>query len=156
MPELARAALRPQGDVTGIEANKKASREWHEAFGTDRLKAAYQEFLAEDFRALFFGHGWVGRDAYMKGDQAFVAAFENVSMSVEAIAAEGDLVFCRMRWRGRQVAPVLGIPSSGKEFDVTGFCQDRFRSGKVVEHIPLFDVASLMQQLQGESPKTRG
>lgn len=94
----------------------------------------------------------------MKGDQEFVAAFENVTMSVEDVAGEGDLVFCRMRWRGKQVASVLGVQSSGKDFDVFGFCQDRFQSGKVVEHIPLFDVASLMQQLKGkgESPIAPG
>lgn len=136
-----------------VEANKQASREWHESFGTANLKSAYEKFLAKDFRALFFGHGWVDRDSYMKGDQEFVAAFEHVRMSVEAVAGEDDLVFCRMRWRGKQVAPVLGVQSSGKDFDIFGFCQDRFQNGKVVEHIPLFDVASLMQQLKSESPK---
>lgn len=139
-----------------VEANKKASRAWHEAFGTSTLKAAYEKYLAEDFRALFFGHGWVDREAYMKGDQEFMAAFENVSMTVEAMAGEGELVFCRMRWRGKQVRPVLGVEPAGRSFEVMGFCQDRFRFGKVVEHIPLFDLASLMQQLKGESPSARG
>ena len=135
-----------------LEANKAASREWHESFGTPHLKSAYEKFLAKDFLALFFGHGWVDRDSYMKGDQEFVAAFENVTMAVEDVAGEGELVFCRMRWRGRQVAPVLGVQSLGKDFDVSGFCQDRYRSGQVVEHIPLFDVASLLQQLKNASP----
>ena len=134
-----------------VEANKAASREWHESFGTSDLKSSYEKFLAKDFRAFFFGHGWVDRDAYTKGDQEFVADFENVTISVEDVAGDGDLVFCRMRWRGRQIAPVLGVKSRGYDFDVSGFCQDRFCSGKVVEHIPLFDVVSLMQQLKGES-----
>jgi predicted ester cyclase len=133
-----------------VDSNKNASREWHESFGTANLKSAYAKFLADEFRALFFGHGWVDRAAYIKGDQEFVAAFQDVTMSVEDIAGEGDLVFCRMRWRGKHVAPVLGVQPEGREFDVTGFCQDRFRSGKVIEHIPLFDQASLMQQLKGK------
>ena len=135
-----------------VDANKAASREWHESFGTSNLKSAYEKFLAKDFRALFFGHGWVDRDRYMKGDQEFVAAFENVTMVVEDVAGEGELVFCRMHWCGRQVAPVLGVQSLGKDFDVSGFCQDRYRAGQVVEHIPLFDVASLMQQIKNELP----
>ncbi|MGQ0641260.1 MAG: ester cyclase [Gemmatimonadaceae bacterium] len=134
-----------------VEANKQASREGHEAFGTTNLKSAYDKFLAKEFRALFFGHGWVDRDAYMKGDLEFVAAFEKITMLVEDVIGEGDLVFCRMRWRGRQAALVLGVEPSGRDFDVIGFCQDRCQSGKVVEHIPLFDVASLMQQLKGRS-----
>ena len=133
-----------------VESNKKASREWHEAFGTENLKSVYAKFLAEEFRALFFGHGWVDRDAYIKGDQEFAAAFQHVTMSVEEIAGEGDLIFCRMRWHGTHVAPVLGVDASGREFDVFGFCQDRFRSGKVIEHIPLFDQVSLLQQLRGK------
>ena len=139
-----------------VEANKQASREWHESFGTPNLKSAYEKFLARNFRALFFGHGWVDRDSYMKGDQEFVAAFENVTMLVEDVAGEGDLVFCRMRWRGNQIASVLGVQSSGKNFDDFGFCQDRFQSGKVVEHIPLFDIPSLMQRLNGESLENPG
>ena len=90
----------------------------------------------------------------MQEYQAFVAAFADVSMSVEQIAGEGDVVFCRMRWRGRQVADVMGIQSTGKSFDVSGFCQDRFDAGKVVDHIPLFDVALLMQQLRGETSRS--
>lgn len=129
------------------EANKQSSRDWHEAFGTPQLQAAYETFLAKEFQALFFGHGWVDRTAYIKGDQEFVAAFQDVSMSVEDVVGEGDLVMCRMRWRGTQVASVLGVEPSNKRFDVIGFCQDRFASGKVVEHIPLFDVASLMKQI---------
>ena len=127
-----------------------------QSFSTPSLKSAYEKFLAKDFRALFFGQGWVGRDAYTKGDQEVVAAFENVTMSVEQAVGEGDLVMCRMRWRGKQVAPVLGIESLGKNFEVIGFCQDRFESGKVVEHTPLFDIASLLQQLKGKLPETSG
>jgi predicted ester cyclase len=139
-----------------IEANKEISRQWHEAFGTPQLNSAYEKFLAKDFRALFFGHGWVDRDAYMKGDQEFVAAFENVMMSVEEAVGEGELVMCRMRWRGTQIAPVLGVQSLGKNFDVIGFCQDRFESRKVVEHTPMFDMASLLQQLKGKLQETSG
>ncbi len=100
-----------------IEANKQASREWHEAFGTATLTSAYERYLADDFRTLFFGQGRVDREAYIKGDQEFVAPFENVSMSVEDVVGEGDIVFCRMRWRGRQLGSVFGVESSSKDSD---------------------------------------
>ena len=129
---------------------KSTSTKWHEAFGTDRLPSVYEEVLADDFRALFFGHGWVTREQYMAGDQEFAAAFENVVMKVESIAQEGDTVFCRMTWTGRQVGEVLGLQPSGREFEVFGFCEDTYRDGKVVEHIPLFDTDSLQRQLTAE------
>ncbi|MGH7719637.1 MAG: ester cyclase [Steroidobacteraceae bacterium] len=134
-----------------IERNKQASKRWHEAWGTDRLETAYADVLASDFRALFFGHGWVSRDKYMKGDLEFLAAFADVQLSVEEMVAEGELVMCRMRWRGRQVAPVLGVESTGRSFEVIGFAQDTFKDGRVVEHVPLFDQAALIRQLKGET-----
>ncbi|MGH8249794.1 MAG: ester cyclase [Steroidobacteraceae bacterium] len=136
--------------------NKAVSRRWHEAWGTDGLVAAYDKCLSEDFRALFFGQGWVSRNQYIEGDRQFLAAFADVKITIEETAAEEDRVFCRMRWRGRQVAPVLGIESRGLVFDVMGFAQDRFRRGKVVEHISLFDQAALIQQLKGEQAAGEG
>ena len=126
---------------------KSKSTFWHEAFGTDQLTSAYDEVLADDFRALFFGHGWVTKEQYMAGDQEFARAFENIVMRVESIAQEGETVFCRMRWTGKHVGEVLGLQPSGREFELFGFCEDTYRDGKVVEHIPLFDTDALKQQL---------
>ena len=120
---------------------------WHEAFGTERLPSAYDDVLADDFRALFFGHGWVTKEQYVAGDQEFAKAFEDVDMRVDHAVQERNTVFCRMTWTGRQVGEVLGVaPSgrqfevlgvapSGRQFEVLGFCEDTFRDGFVVEHI---------------------
>jgi len=113
-----------------VEENKQASREWHESFGTTHLKSAYEKFLAKDFRALFFGHGWVDRDAYVKGDQEFVAAFENVAMTVDDVAGEGDLVFCRMRWRGTQVRSVLGVESAERTSTLSASARTGFNRAR--------------------------
>ncbi len=133
-----------------IERNKAISRRWHEAWGTSDLPSVYAECLAPDFRALFFGQGWVNRETYIERDQAFLGAFADVEIAVEVAVGEGDLVLCRMRWRGRQTGEILEIPATGREFEIMGFAQDRFRDGWVVEHIPLFDQASLLAQLQAK------
>ena len=122
---------------------KEKSKSWHEAFGTDRIESAYEKYLGKEFRALFFGLGWVDKDAYMKGDQEFARSFEDISMTVEDMAQEGDTVFCRMKWSGRNTGDVLGIEASGKSFEVIGFCQDKYKDGMVVEHIALFDTDAL-------------
>jgi len=134
----------------GEQDNKAKSKRWHEAWGTRDLEAAYADCLGPTFKALFFGRGWVDRATYVRQDQDFLKAFADVSMVVEEAVAEGDLVFCRMRWKGRQVGPILDVPATHRSFEVMGFCQDRFREGLVVEHIPLFDQANLMAQLKGE------
>jgi predicted ester cyclase len=133
-----------------MHRNKETSRRWHEAWGTNGLEAAYEACLAPDFRALFFGQGWVDRDRYIERDRAFLAAFADVEVAVEDLAEEHDLVFCRMRWRGRHTGDIPGAKASGRRFEIMGFAQDRFRDGRVVEHIPLFDQAKLYEQLQGK------
>src|SRR5687767_14420233 len=131
-----------------IDKNKAASRRWHEAWGTSGIKLAYEECLAPEFRAMFFGQGWVDRTAYIDHDQCFSAAVEGTQLTVEEIIGEGDLVFCRMRWRARHIGPIYGLQATGRSFAIMGFAQDRFRGGQVVDHIPLFAQASFLQQLQ--------
>jgi len=138
----------PVCTAMSVEQNKAVSKRWHEAWGTPKIKAAYEECLAPEFRALFFGQGWVDRAKYIEGDQTFLSAFADIRITVEEIVGENDLVICRLRWRARHVGPILGIEATGRDFDVGGFAQDRFRDGRVIEHIPLFDQAGLMRQLQ--------
>jgi predicted ester cyclase len=130
------------------EQNKSISKRWHEAWGTPALQQAYDRYLSEDFRALFFGQGWVDRATYIQRDQEFLTGFSDVRIVVEEAVAEGDVVMSRMKWTGVHTGAVPGIPApTGKRFEIMGFGMDRFRDGKVVEHIPLFDQASLVQQL---------
>ena len=126
---------------------------WHEAWGTAQITAAYEDCLAPDFRALFFGQGWIDRATYIERDQSFMRAFSDIRLSIEEIVGEGDLVFCRMLWRARHSGPLMGIEPTGRSFEIMGFAQDRFRSGRVIEHVPLFDQASLFQQLRAPSPQ---
>src|SRR5688500_4913951 len=121
------------------ERNKTIARRWHEAWGTSAITAAYAECLASDFKALFFGQGWVDRDTYILRDQAFAAAFSDTRISVEQLVAEGEIVMSRMTWRGRHTGAFQGIPATGKQFEIMGFAVDRLRDGRVIEHVPLFD-----------------
>jgi predicted ester cyclase len=130
-----------------IERNKAVARRWHEAWGTDAITAAYAECLASDFKALFFEQGWLDRDTYILHDQAFAAAFSDTRISVEESVAEGEIVMSRMTWCGRHTGAFQGIPVTGKQFEIMDFAVDRFRSWCVIEHVPLFDQFSLLQQL---------
>ncbi|MGH3992247.1 MAG: ester cyclase, partial [Pseudonocardiaceae bacterium] len=127
--------------------NKAVSRQWHEAWGTSGITAAYAECLAPEFTAEFFGQGTVDRATYIARDQEFAAGFSDIRMTVEELAAEGDRVMVRMTWRGRHTGDALGFPATGRRFEVAGFAVDRFRSGKVIAHVPLFDQLGLLRQL---------
>lgn len=134
------------------ERNKAVSRRWHEAWGTPDITDAYGECLAPEFRALFFGQGWVDRATYIQQDQEFLRAFSDVRLSVDEAVAEGDIVMVRMTWRAIHSGEMLGLAPTERSFEIMGFGRDRFVNGRVIEHIPLFDQFSLFQQL-GVQPR---
>jgi predicted ester cyclase len=70
-------------------------------------------------------------------------AFSGFRISVEAIAAEGDMVVVRGTMSGTHVGEFLGIPPSGHEVRVP-FCDwTRIRGGRAVEHWGVTDTSAL-------------
>jgi predicted ester cyclase len=68
------------------------------------------------------------------------------STQVEALCADGDLVWGRMTSRGTHTGPGLGEPT-GRAFEVTVIDVCRFRDGRVVEHWGVADRFAQMHQL---------
>jgi predicted ester cyclase len=83
----------------------------------------------------------------MRRDTEFARAFSDIRIIVEEMVAEGDAVISRMAWTATHTGQFQWLAPTGKRFTITGFGLDRFRDGKVVEHIPLFDQLSMLQQL---------
>jgi steroid delta-isomerase-like uncharacterized protein len=77
----------------------------------------------------------------------FRAAFPDMRMEPHDVLADGDLLCCRATMSGTQRGEFMGMPPSGKRFEVTGFDLLRVREGKVTEHWGLMDAMKMMQQL---------
>ena len=75
------------------------------------------------------------------------------SLTVEDVAASGDLVWTRNRARGVNTGSVMGNPPSGApvEVDVIDIC--RFDDGRVVEHWGIADQVGLMLQVGALPPR---
>ncbi|WP_171042491.1 ester cyclase [Sinomonas gamaensis] len=67
--------------------------------------------------------------------------------TVEDVIAEGDRVVVRWRNRGRHVEPFLGLPASGRQFDIAGIDIYRVADGRLAEHWHVVDQLSLLTQL---------
>src|ERR1700755_1491520 len=120
--------------------HKEISRRWHEAWGTPDIDQAYADCLAPDFRAQFFGRGWSDREAYIRYDRRFAEAFSNSRITVLDMVAEGDSVMVRMGWRAGDTGAIEGAAEpTRRPFEIMGFGLDRFRDGRIVEYVPLFD-----------------
>jgi len=61
--------------------------------------------------------------------------------------AEGELVAVRLIFRGTHRGTFMGIPPTGKHFEISGIAIDRVRGGKIVEHWVIRDDPGTLQQL---------
>jgi steroid delta-isomerase-like uncharacterized protein len=77
----------------------------------------------------------------------FRAAFPDLKISAEDMIADGDKVASRAIMRGTHKGEFMGVPATGKKFEIAGIDIIRFAGGKVVEHWGITDTLGLMQQL---------
>ena len=116
------------------EAHKQTSNRWHTAWATDELPATYEACLASDFRGHVPGHGWVDRRAYVRCVQSALGPFATARVTIQETIAEGDAVMLRLSWT------LFGDGARGETASsLVGCAVDRFRSGRVVEHLLVFD-----------------
>jgi predicted ester cyclase len=83
------------------------------------------------------------------------AAFPGYKMGIEHMIAEDDLVSVIGRASGTHKGPFMGMPPTGKSWDVPLHITYRVKDGKIVEHWLVLDTAAFMQQL-GMIPSTEG
>ncbi len=88
-----------------------------------------------------------GRDAVREGFRTFQTAFPDVSVTVEDVSCEGDLVAMRVRIRGTHESEFMGIAPSGNPIDLGGLLLHRVADGMVTERWAYFDTLDWARQL---------
>ena len=78
---------------------------------------------------------------------ACLNVFPDLTFSAEDMIAEGDKVAVRFTMRGTHKGEFMGVPATGKQFEVSGIDIVRFAGGKAVEHWGVTDTMAMMQQL---------
>ena len=80
--------------------------------------------------------------------RAMLAAFPDLQMVPEDVIVSGDKAVARVRMTGTHRATFMGIPPTGKAFDVQLIDITRFGSdGKALEHWGVTDQLGMMQQI---------
>lgn len=82
-------------------------------------------------------------------------AFPNYELRIEQMIAEDDLVSVIGRASGTHKGPFMGMPPTGKSWDVPLHITYRVKDGKIIEHWLVLDTAAFMQQL-GMIPSPEG
>jgi steroid delta-isomerase-like uncharacterized protein len=127
--------------------NKALVRRFIDEIFVRGRKEAVDELLADDFVA----HTWPSTGdpkADLKGAiDRTSKGLADVTFTIEDVIAEGDRVAVRLTAAATQVGEMMGMPPSGKRYEIGEIHIFRLRDGKVVEHWHQFDQMKMMQQL---------
>ena len=130
------------------EANKALIREHYDATANAFKPATIDRQVAADFvdRGSPEIVGPEGVKAHIK---ALRIAFPDLSVTIEDMVAEGDLVAVRGTWRGTHQGEFRGVPAIGRKIEFGGMVFWRVSGGQIRERWGLIDTPTLMRQLQG-------
>jgi predicted ester cyclase len=108
--------------------------------------AELDRWVAADYVEHQFG-GEPGVQGLKSLIQQLRTAFPDLKMTIEDSVASDDKVWARLRCRGTQKGPLMGIPPTGKPIDTTAVEIVRIQNGKLVEHWGVPDRFAAMSQL---------
>ena len=120
----------------------------HRELLAGRDPSRVREFFAPEFRSHNmppgFPEGVAGVERFLT---MFAEAMPDLSVSVDVIVAEDDLVAVRTTTRGTQRGPLLGIPATGRRLEVDGIDIVRVADGRIVEHWGLTNSVGVLEQV---------
>ncbi len=88
-----------------------------------------------------------GRGAPKAYTTMFRSAFPDLKATVVEMLQDGDKVITRSRWTGTHEGDFMGIPPTGRSFDMSAIDIVEFKDGKGIGHWGITDIAGMMEQL---------
>ena len=114
---------------------------------------AVDELVADGFVSHSFPSPSGDGKADLKAATQWMAqTLTNIRFREEVMIAEGDLVAVRLTARATPVAPFMGIPPTGRSYEIGEMHFFRVRDGRITEHWHEFDSAKLVAQLTKNPP----
>ncbi len=94
---------------------------------------------------------WPGHSPDVAGFTAGLAemrqSFPDLNVEVERTVSQGDLLTVHSRISGTQLGEFMGVPASGKTFNIEAIDILRLSSGRIAEHWGVLDAAGMAGQL---------
>ena len=84
----------------------------------------------------------------IEGGQWFHSVFPDISVEVERVVVEDNMVVGYFTWTGTHQQEFMGIPATHTKATWTSMDMWRVENGKLAEHWDVVDWAGLMQQLK--------
>ncbi len=129
------------------EANKALISRYQEIYNSDKLDEL-SDIISPNLNSHTMLPGLPGGVEGAKMSHNFVkGAFPDNHITTDDLVADDDKVVQRFTARGTHLGDFIGIPATGKKFEITGISIFRIADGKIVEHWANMDSMGLMQQL---------
>jgi predicted ester cyclase len=125
------------------EAAKELVRRFYREAIVERDASACDRLLAEDFVHNGEARGRAGQRAAV---EYFLAAFPDLSHTIELIFAEGDLVAAHQRWAGSQAGEFLGVAGDGRRIEFTSTAVLKVRDGLIATAWDEMDTGAIAAQ----------
>lgn len=136
--------------MASVESNKASLVRFYDEVINQGNVNVVDELMAPDF----IHHGETlfprieGSEPIKAGVLGVKNAYPDGHTVVEDMVAEGDVVVCRLSWRGTHRGPFMGIPPTGKVSTWRGIVTYRFNDeGKIIERWTNMDVVGQLQDL---------
>ncbi|MFE0043432.1 ester cyclase [Streptomyces albireticuli] len=93
------------------------------------------------------------RESWLAVWQFTQAVFPDMRATVEQVVQTGDTVASRCVVRGTHTVEFMGIPPTGKSFEMLMLNMSRVQNGKIVEHWTISDNVTMLTQLGLKAPQ---
>jgi len=137
--------------TTTLEQNKAVVRRFIDEIFLKGDLDAVDQLLTDDFRPHTWGPMPPGRDGVKEAIQRVSAGLSDTKMAVEDVIAEGDRVAVRLTSSAVQSGEFMGMPPSGKRYEIGEIHIFRVQDGRIAEHWHQADFMGMMKQL-GATP----
>jgi steroid delta-isomerase-like uncharacterized protein len=128
--------------------NKALVRRWFEEVWNKGRADAIDEMLASHAVVHGLGSGVLGPTEFKAFHSAYRNAFPDVTIRVDDIVAEGDIVAARWSGTGTHRGGGLGFAATGRGIHFSGMVFVRVQNGRLVEGWNNFDQLGMLQQLE--------
>ncbi|MFH5804361.1 ester cyclase [Alienimonas sp. DA493] len=133
---------------------ERLARAWLERAFNDRDPDAVDQFMAEDVTFFAEGATRTGRDVIRRRVAAVLEGFDPLRLTVERVLRDGNEVLAHWSVIKTHSGRFLDIEPTGRVVTVRGSSWCRFNEdGLIAEARDHWDVADLIRQLTGESPR---
>ncbi len=135
--------------TTTLEHNKAVVRRFIDEIFLKGDFGAVDQLLTDDFIPHTWGAMSGGKDELKQAIERVSAGISDASMTIEDVIAEEDRVAVRLTSSATHTGEFMGMPASGKRYEIGEIHIFRLRDGRVSEHWHQADFMGMMKQLGG-------